>query len=239
MSSISAQLLRIRKVRHHFDVVAIIRGGGGDIGLTCYNNYDLAREIALFPIPVITGIGHSTNETVAEMVSFRNAITPTELADFLIQQFHNFAVPVQKAQESIAERSARLIRDEKIRIMHSARYFKSAAFASLVNRRNELRDKSKSLVVQSSYFFQREKKILENIERNVELMDPVNVLKRGYSITMINDKVLKSVDDAEEGSTLRTLVPDGSIVSILKSKRKTKERADHEDERSTSTYNEQ
>jgi exodeoxyribonuclease VII large subunit len=58
---IIAQLNRIRKVVDHFDIVAIIRGGGGDVGVSCYNNYDLAKEIALFPIPVITGIGHVTN----------------------------------------------------------------------------------------------------------------------------------------------------------------------------------
>ncbi len=91
---IVAQLDRISRVKHHFDVVAIIRGGGGDIGLSCYNNYELAKTIARFPIPVMTGIGHSTNETVSEMVAYTNAITPTELADFLIQQFHNFSVPV-------------------------------------------------------------------------------------------------------------------------------------------------
>lgn len=84
------QLNKIKKVIRHFDVVAIIRGGGGEVGLSCYNNYELSKNIAEFPIPVFSGIGHSTNETVAEMVSYRNAITPTELADFLIQEFHNF-----------------------------------------------------------------------------------------------------------------------------------------------------
>src|SRR5690606_31360271 len=81
-----------------FDAVAMIRGGGGDIGLTCYNNYKLAKELALFPLPILTGIGHATNETVSEMVAFKNAITPSELADFLIQRFHEFAVPVLEAE---------------------------------------------------------------------------------------------------------------------------------------------
>jgi exodeoxyribonuclease VII large subunit len=99
INSILHQLGRIGKVTKHFDVVAIIRGGGGDVGLSSYNNYELAKEIALFPIPVITGIGHSTNETVAEMVSFSNAITPTELADLLIQKFHNFSVPLKKRKK--------------------------------------------------------------------------------------------------------------------------------------------
>ena len=108
------QLRRIEKVKEHFDVVAIIRGGGGDVGLSCYNNYKLAKEIALFPIPVITGIGHSTNETVTEMISFSNAITPTKLAEYLIQMFHNFLVPVQEAENTVIDRSRRLLSEESV-----------------------------------------------------------------------------------------------------------------------------
>src|SRR5690606_17990837 len=73
VDGIIQQLRRIRKVTKHFDVVAIIRGGGGDVGLTCYNNYRLAKEIAEFPLPVITGIGHATNETVSEIIAHFNA----------------------------------------------------------------------------------------------------------------------------------------------------------------------
>lgn len=129
--SILSQLERIRRVRRHFDAVAIIRGGGGDIGLTCYNAFELARAIALFPIPVITGIGHSTNDTVAEMVACRNAITPTELADFLIQRFHNFSVPVAKARETIVAESRRILRQEQSTVMNTARIFRSVTGSAL------------------------------------------------------------------------------------------------------------
>jgi len=78
VQSIIQQLEQIRKVKHHFDMVAIIRGGGGDVGLSCYDHYDLASTVASFPIPVISGIGHSTNETLVEMVAHYNPITPTD-----------------------------------------------------------------------------------------------------------------------------------------------------------------
>jgi exodeoxyribonuclease VII large subunit len=82
-----------KKVKDHFDLVVIVRGGGDDIGLSCYNDYRLARAIAEFPLPVLTGIGHSTNETVCEMISYSNAITPTKLAEWLLQKFHDFREP--------------------------------------------------------------------------------------------------------------------------------------------------
>ena len=84
------QLERIKKVAHHFDLVAIIRGGGGEVGLAAYNDYSLAKTIAQFPLPVITGIGHATNLTVAEMTAHTFAITPSELADMLLIKFEQF-----------------------------------------------------------------------------------------------------------------------------------------------------
>ena len=101
--TITEQLSQIEKKQELFDCVVIIRGGGGDVGLSCYDNYELARRVATFPLPVISGIGHSTNETVTELVSFANKITPTEVAYFLIQQFHDFALKVQDLQDRCLE----------------------------------------------------------------------------------------------------------------------------------------
>ncbi len=70
--------------------MAIIRGGGGEVGLASFNDYKLAKAIASFPIPVITGIGHATNQTVSEMVAHTNAITPSELADMIMDRFEQF-----------------------------------------------------------------------------------------------------------------------------------------------------
>ncbi len=238
VESIISQMIRIKKVKHHFDAVAIIRGGGGDVGLTCYNNYELSKEIALFPIPVITGIGHSTNETVAELIAFKNAITPTDLADFLIQKFHNFSVPLQKAQESIVDRFTALIKDEKLRILNAVRYFKKDVISFInqatwiVDRQISLLEKGSGWVISSNklrlgsekviifdkagIFMRNENSSIAAIEKNIELMNPVNVLNRGYSITLINGKALKSVADLQEGAILKTILPDGDIISIAK-----------------------
>ena len=245
----------------HFDVVAIIRGGGGDVGLTCYNKYELAKAIALFPLPVITGIGHSTNETVAEMIAYKNAITPTELADFLIQKFHNFAVPVQKAHETIAGSFARILQAERVKVLNSARYFKSVTLSELAQRKNEAGNKIRALQQHAKYylqqkrerhihqnmlliekgsmqmfllkgqfiesagtnilnktcnFFHSERQIIAAIEKSVELLNPVNIIKRGYSITLADGKILKTVDEVREGTMLKTILPDGHIISTTK-----------------------
>ncbi len=262
--SICNQLKQIRKVVHHFDVVAIIRGGGGDVGLSSYNNFDLAKEIALFPIPVLTGIGHSTNETVAEMVSFKNAITPTELADFLIQKFHDFSTPIKRGEEIIVERSKRVLREEKEKFQNLTKYFRSVTNTALMKSRVEIRSQSESLLQNSKFLIKKnegllkwatlgleknariqigarkkelkeliletkeitaiqlnkEKENLLRIEKHVNILDPVNILRRGFSITLHNGTALRSSNDVQPGDKITTIVADGEIVSEVKSSSK-------------------
>lgn len=112
-SQIISQLERIRSIAHHFDLVAIIRGGGGEVGLSTYNQYYLARTIALFPLPVLTGIGHATNETVSEMVAHTNAITPTELADMLMERFEGFHEKLRQSSRQVSL-SLRMLREHAL-----------------------------------------------------------------------------------------------------------------------------
>jgi exodeoxyribonuclease VII large subunit len=239
VDSIVSQLVRIRKVLQHFDAVAIIRGGGGEVGLTCYNNYALSREIALFPIPVITGIGHSTNETVAEMIAFKNAITPTDLADYLLQQFHNYSVPVQNAIEALIGLSGRMIREEKVKWRHSVKYFKSVTGSLLIGRHHEIRNSIRALRQQSRLQMQvrqqnvqrskeklfsridayliTEKKEIRYLEKNIGWLDPENILRRGYSITLKDGQVVKAAEEVRKGDTLTTLLAGGKITSSVTS----------------------
>lgn len=152
---IIAQLKQIEKVVEHFDVVAIVRGGGGDVGLSCYNNYDLSKAVALFPIPVITGIGHATNDTVCEMVAYQNAITPTKIAEFLIQKFHNFSVPLQKARDLIIDKSNRLINEEKTKLQSEVKLFRSMTETILQKNNNQI-DATMRIVTQQSQFILKE-----------------------------------------------------------------------------------
>jgi exodeoxyribonuclease VII large subunit len=159
VDSIRLQLDRIRKVAAHFDVVAIIRGGGGEVGLSCFNNYKLSKDIALFPLPVITGIGHATNETVVEMVAYRNAITPTELADFLLQKFHNFSVPVQKAQEVLVSRSRRIIAEQRQNLRHTVRFFRSVTDNVLIKSHHHIQSFERDLLKQANAHVVRQKQV--------------------------------------------------------------------------------
>lgn len=232
VSTIIKQLKRIEKVKSHFDVVVIVRGGGGEVGLSCYNNFELCAAIASFSLPVITGIGHSTNLTVAEMISYRNAITPTELADFLIQSFHEFSVPVHHAAKTIKQEARAILKESNHQFNRTSEKFSSVARRSLreehhilvqtqqtLVRNSRTAVKTKHLTLQrterrgitafqallSKQIFhlqtlrdripmtvkstlQTHENNVHHCENSVRLMDPINVLKRGYSITTLHKK---------------------------------------------------
>lgn len=138
IDSLLEALQRIQLVSHHFDAVAIIRGGGGEVGLSCFNNYRLARAIATFPIPVYTGIGHSTNETVCEMVSYYNGITPTKVAQQILDQFEFFAESVSHAQNNISRKATEMIVAQRREIHLHSRILHQATSAILGNQNQKL-----------------------------------------------------------------------------------------------------
>ncbi|MFM7813223.1 MAG: exodeoxyribonuclease VII large subunit [Flavobacteriales bacterium] len=126
--SLMAQLRRIQSVQEHFDAVVILRGGGGDISLLCYDDEQLAREMAQFPLPIITGIGHSTNLTVAECVAHHHCITPTDLAHFFLEKLETdeqalweLIQSFQKNSRQIMMEHGHLIQGCSARLMHAAK----------------------------------------------------------------------------------------------------------------------
>ena len=235
-------LNKIKKVIHHFDIVAIVRGGGGDLGLSCYNHYELAKAIALFPIPVLTGIGHSTNETIAELVAFENAITPTKLAEFLIQKFHNFSVPVQEAQKKIIDKSKKFIQEEKRTFTSDIKLLRSATQNILIQNKEHLTSTGDNIKKDASQFCKSQKQnilqiiinlkkditnhikknslFINHIEQNISNLNPKNVMKRGYSITLYKGKALHSSNQVKKGELLNTILYQGNISSTINSVKK-------------------
>jgi exodeoxyribonuclease VII large subunit len=242
VGSIMGQLKRIKKVQDHFDLVVIVRGGGDDIGLSCYNDYRLSKAIAEFPLPVLTGIGHSTNETVAEMISYSNAITPTKLAEWLLQKFNDFSEPVDYARKVIIDKSLRLISEQKVKFSSEVKLFRSVTANLLQQSRNDIKVQIRSLFQQSFFRFKNEKAHLKQYQqrvpaatdillkgRNLELdhiskqirnMSPENVLRRGYSITLLNGKPITNFEEVKKGDTLKTTVLEGDISSVVQSTHK-------------------
>ncbi|GAB2776960.1 exodeoxyribonuclease VII large subunit [Salinimicrobium soli] len=239
VTTITAQLEKIRKHSGVFDEVAIIRGGGGEVGLSCFDDYSLAEKIATFPIPVLTGIGHSTNVTVSEMVSYASFITPTKIAEFLLQKFHDFAVPVNLASERLEKESQWRFRKEKTSLQEISRLFNSLTQNTLAHNRAELSRLAHLLISDSRENFRSQRSELKQLEKSlfsdalnsikearqktafleekIELLSPQSILKRGFSITRQNGKTLRSIDELDPALQLETRLYKGSIISTVES----------------------
>lgn len=240
VKSLKKQLTRIKRVSEHFDIVVIVRGGGGEIGLTCYNHYELAKEIACFPIPVLTGIGHSTNLTVSEMVAHKNSITPTGLAEELVKHFDNFANHLKEMRNSIIDTSRLQLKNCKTELEENANRltYRALSYCELKNQElkysglqiqhaaiNQLRqshntvnDQYKNLNKSIFQQLQFHQSGLQNLEKNVELLNPKNVLKRGYSISLYQQKPITNQDELEVGSEIDILLYEGKLSAIINSK---------------------
>ena len=261
--SIIEQLQKIETVRDHFDCVVIVRGGGGEVGMSCYNNYNLCKAIASFPMPILTGIGHSTNLTVAEMVSYRNAITPTELGDFLIQAFHNFSQPVRDAIRSIKVHSLQTLELSKVKLAQTSSSFSavatgalgreklilqamkdalgsesrqtlqlnkerigrlerstgSAGKLSIQTQRGKLQRITEQLPIYAKAQLLKEANSIEGLQQSIRLMDPINVLNRGFSITTFKGKTIDDTNAVKKGDVISTRTAKFTIESEVKSKK--------------------
>ena len=111
--SIIAALQKIKKQIDLFDLVVIIRGGGSQIDLSCFDDYELSAGIARFPLPVVTGIGHERDDTVVDMVAHTKKKTPTAVAEFIISGVRLFETQIEDLQNSIIRYSDRLLENSR------------------------------------------------------------------------------------------------------------------------------
>lgn len=239
VESIIGQLKVIHALAETFDAVAIVRGGGDDVGLSCYDNLDLAREVAMFPIPVITGIGHSTNETVVEMVACVNKITPTDVAHFILSGFNEQDNLLRALQDSLRRSWIALLENEKMLLADygerltglSAEYvsdqrhvlkvmaenFTTKSKHLVINHRialskyelsvsynpariirredTALNNQGRLLLLKAQHLLSSHKQNISNNENRLVLLNPENVLKRGFAIVRVEGKIPGNATD--------------------------------------------
>ncbi len=214
-ASIISALEKIYMHKDHFDVVAIIRGGGASADLNCFDSYLIANNIAQFPLPVISGIGHERDVTVADIVSNTRAKTPTAVAEFIIDHMSVTASELIDIQNRVITESQNIIEKENNslvfaskEVIHSAKILLQKQFAVVDKYSLSIKNGVRESINTNKYY-------LENREQFVNMVSPENILKRGYSLTLKNGKVITSVGDFEVGDKIETRLKDGSVISEI------------------------
>lgn len=193
VEAIVNQLGRIAETQERFDVAAIIRGGGGDIGLSCYNKYTIAKSIATFPLPLLTGIGHATNETVAETVAKFNAITPTQLAEHLLKYFHAFSQRIVFAEEKNKNLHSETIAKERSALTRLSQGFSVSVLRQLVARKERLHRSGQSLSMNAGFLLEKHKTQLASTVQRISLAQKSKIEMSRYRIQGLGHSLSVSV----------------------------------------------
>lgn len=233
--SVIAALNRIYEEQDIFDAVVIIRGGGATSDLSGFDTLALAENVANFPLPIITGIGHERDESVLDMISFQKVKTPTAAAAFLVQHLTDVYVRVMEAQETIVQNVKHRLQVEKMRLdrlnksipvqFSLVKTRQGAYIDRLMNRLSQqvlskVADAQRKLEILSQNVqpvlerkMMSESHRLQMLEQRIRSQDPELLLKRGYSITLKNGKSIRSASLLTSGDVIITRFAEGTVKS--------------------------
>lgn len=236
--SIIEALNLINEREDDFDCVVIIRGGGATADLSGFDTLALAENVANFPLPIITGIGHERDESILDMVANTRVKTPTAAAAFLIEHLANTLYRIEQAQMKIHRAVERKLQEEKLHLQRLSTHI-PVLFAMVHNRENaRLDDYLHAIIQRIGLHLQRNRmhiatlseKLQPNVERKItherhrlqllsqriDSVNPERLLRLGYSLTYKNGHIVRNANELSKGDEIVTRMEMGSIKSIVK-----------------------
>ena len=220
--SIISALDKINAHIDDYDCVVIIRGGGATSDMSGFDSLLLAENVANFPLPVITGIGHDRDECILDMVSHTRVKTPTAAAAFLIDRLEQVARRIDDAADRITSYVQHRMEIEKIRLSRAAE--RIPILFSLVKSKQENKMETLNQRIASAVqrLIDRRRHTLDILEQRTKSLDPTLLLQRGYSITLVNGHALRTPSAVKPGDIIVTRLADGTVKSTVNETKKTK-----------------
>lgn len=242
--SVISALNAINAEADSFDCVVIIRGGGATSDLSAFDSLALAENVANFPLPVITGIGHERDESVVDMVANMRAKTPTAAATLLVDNLKRTSDRIAAAQDRMLTAVSRRMDYERMRLARVAE--RIPVLFSLVSVRQAARIEALSARLRAAVRLgldsasrridslsaamapaamrrlTAESHRLELLSQRVAAADPDRLLKRGYSITLHNGRAVRSAGELKAGDEIVTRLGRGTVSSTVDSRRNEK-----------------
>ena len=236
--SVIAALDRIYAHQELFDVVALLRGGGATSDLNSFDSYLLAANCAQFPLPILTGIGHERDDTVVDLVAHTRLKTPTAVAEFLIARMDQAAQIVEELQQTMTQSASVRLLQEKQRLQSYATRFPALVGQRMERNRTLLHQLGAKLPTMAQGFVERKRAMVDRLamqlrnattthltekqrflqlqEQFVRMASPDYILRRGYSLTLREGKIIKRAEELQAGEELTTRFMDGEVKSIIK-----------------------
>lgn len=207
-------LEKIAARENEFDCVAIIRGGGAVSELAAFDNYDLASNVAQFPLPVIVGIGHDRDTTVLDYVAARRVKTPTAAAEFLVASLASALERVASLARSVQASVVELVGARKQQLAYYRGQIPALARAAIDRQRQKVGLPTARLIAESvKNGIARRRARLEAIDELLAALAPEATLRRGYSITRVNGHAVTDSALLAAGTTITTTFAKGNPVT--------------------------
>lgn len=235
-----AKIVEVFQSGKLYDALIIIRGGGAQTDFLIFDNYDLCRAIAKFPIPVITGIGHQKNETIADLMAHTSTKTPTKAAEMLIahnRTFEEHLLSMQKMaliktyqlinyhkerlvniNQITISRSRDLLHEQHRRIINLSRFVLTNPKIVISNKQKDLNNLMNNLQTYNRMYFTNRKGEIAHFQSIIKLMSPQNILNKGFAILKMDNKIISNADAIEPGNVLTVRLATTEIKTTVNSK---------------------
>ena len=193
------------------DVIVLVRGGGSPLDLDCFNDLKLALAIGNTQIPILTGIGHETDFTVADLVSHEYFKTPTDVGDYIVDKTSFFASKLIEIATVIGSRS-RFILNREVSFLSNSKILLSELPVKLIAEKliafNRIKE---DLNKETLRTVEKRKERLANLSNTISLLNPVKTLARGYSIVRNNEKAITSTSQLSLKKEIEIQMKDGFV----------------------------
>ena len=236
--SVISALNRINEEWENWDCVVIIRGGGATSDLSGFDTLALAENVANFPLPIITGIGHERDESVLDMISFQRVKTPTAAAAFLVDHLTEVYARIEDAQEAIVNYVKRRLQVERMKFERLSTQIPTLFSLVKVRQSNRLDQLLNRLKVKAERIpadglhrldmlearlkepvarkLERELHRIDMLSQRAIAQDPERLLSRGYSITLKDGKSIKDASQLKAGDEIETRFAKGGAKAVVK-----------------------
>lgn len=241
-AAVYGKLLEVFKSGKKYDVVVIIRGGGSQTDFLIFDQFDLGKIVAKFPIPIITGIGHQKNQTIVDLLAHTSTTAPTKAAEFIIAQNRRFDIELDAFKRKIIIRSQQRIA-MKLREVNLINHVFTIQVPAILTAQNKMianlssgilnkprlliSNHQKDLALMSRQLGSFSSGLLKNQQGSLahfltvfKMMSPLNIMKKGFALVKINGKIITDPEQITVGKDISIILSGTEIRSEVISKNK-------------------
>ncbi len=214
MPDMLRQLKQIRSQKNKFDALLLIRGGGSRLDLAAFDQPELARALAIFPLPVITGIGHEIDRSLADEVAHTSLKTPTAVADFLLNRARRLEGQLSEKAGQLYRACQGQLQEVRFQLSGVQKDIQGSVRRRLGREEQLLEFIAGELPGTVQRYLSVEAQALAHFESRLDLLDPALALKRGFTLTIQNGKIIGSAEAVDSDQPLETRFYDGVVHSL-------------------------